>query len=59
MTKPTVHIIDDDEAVGRALTALTRSAGHEAIRRYRLRSVGIEKRITEILSQKGPLIHPH
>jgi len=30
MTKPTVHIIDDDEAVGRALTALTRSAGHEA-----------------------------
>jgi two-component system response regulator FixJ len=28
--EPIVHIIDDDEAVGRALTALTRSAGHDA-----------------------------
>jgi len=30
MTGAVVHIIDDDAAVGRALTALTRSAGHDA-----------------------------
>jgi two-component system response regulator FixJ len=31
MSDGAVHIIDDDEAVGRALTALTRAAGHEVV----------------------------